>query len=642
MQWDESIRDSLQRVLPYVLWVLLALTTSILIAVIREPLSRVLRDAREQLNALRRRLLARSAISFGRKTHRFWLLRQFESARTVAGSLDHLAEVLPQVGRKSLERVIALQADLGKQLGILNGLGLRLPEPAREPPSMQPTVPLVRGSWWRLLVLALIAGITGAANSFLLNEFFQGVLTADALFPTALPDFRVSHVFAILIFMMEVAIGFALHHFAEDREDDTPARKLLAYAPWLVLVGLVCLEGWAYALLSYQIDIPERLNLSPASGLYTFARYFLAVFGAGLTLLLASLGYLLGKEFERLQAGSEARHRERILRLGWAFSQDADQVGRTERALERLRIAVQNFHLDLVHQFKREVEATSRSETLAGVIKDAIKETLESAAQVVGTLAWLDRIHGRDYRPVRTRAQAVADMGLLTASFGLLVAVSWVSVEYLAAFVRSVQRDRPSGEVFALVSGVVMTGFTLSAGSLAGQSLSETRYASGTRLLLPSSSGRRLLHTLSLVFLLAGAGGLAAVAIANHTLGPSMPLNFLFGLLHASLLVVLGAMADAAVMSSLHLLQLAGLYLYRGIASLGALLLWLARGLLALLDWIIRLIAVFGQLVVRPRPQVQFRAVDVSRGTVLPPELRTPGRRYTDKAYARVIRGKHA
>jgi hypothetical protein len=634
MQWDESIRDSLQRVLPYLLWVFLALTTSILVAVIREPLSRVLREAREQLNAVRRRLLTRSAIAFGRKTHRFWLLRQYESARTVAGSLDRLAEVIPHVGRKSLARVIALQADLRRELTLLDDRGLCRFDSAADAISRPPAAPLIRGSWWRLLVLGLIAGLTGAANSFLLNEFFQGVLTADALFPSAFPDFRVSHVFAVLIFMMEVAIGFALHHFAEDQEDDTPARKLLAFAPWLVLVGLVCLEGWAYALLSYQIDIPERLNLSPDSGLYTFARYFLAVFGAGLTLLLASLGYLLGKEFERLHAGTEARHREQLLRLGWNSSPDADQVGRAERALDRLRLAVQNFQLDLVHQFKREVEATSRSDSLAAVIQDAIKETLESAE--------LDRVRGRDHRLVRTRAQAAADMGLLTASFGLLVAVSWVSVEYLAAFVRSVQRDRPSGEVFALVSGVVMTGFALSAGSLAGQSLSATRYASGTRLLLPSSSGRRLLQTLAIVFLLAAAGGLAMIAIANHTLGSSMPLNFLFGLLHASLLVVLGAMADAAVISTLHLLQLGGLYLYRGIASLGALLLWLVRALLAILDWVIRLIAVFGQLVVRPRPPIRFHAVDVSRAAVLPPERRTPGRRYTDRAYARTVRGNHA
>jgi hypothetical protein len=641
MQWDDSIRDSLQRVLPYVLWVLLALTTSILIAVIREPLSRILRETRDQLNALRRRLLTRSALWFGRKTHRFWLRRQYESPHTVAGSLDHLAEVLPHIGRKSLARIIALQEDLRKQLSFMDGLGVRLPDSLGET-SMAPALPAVRGSWWKLLVLALIAGLTGAANSFLLNEFFQGVLTADALFPSAFPDFRVSHVFAILIFMMEVAIGFALHHFAEDREDETPARKLLAVAPWVVLVGLVCLEGWAYALLSYQIDIPERLNLSPASGLYTFARYFLAVFGAGLTLLLASLGYLLGEEFERLHAGSAARHHEQLLRLGRTFSQDPEQMGRTERALDRLRFAVHNFQLDLVHQFKREVDVISRSESLAAAIQDAVTETLESARQVGGLVVRLDRIQAQVRRPVRTRAQAAADMGLFTASFGLLVAVSWVSVEYLAAFVRSVQRDRPSAEVFAVVSGIVLTGFALSAGSLAGQSLSATRYASGTRLLLPSSSGRRLLYVLSLVFLLAAAGGLAAVAIANHTLGPSMPLNFLFGLLHACLLVVLGAMADAAVISTLHLLQLASLYLYLGIASLGALALWLARALLALLDWIIRLIAVFGQLVVRPRPPIQFRAVEVSRGTVLPPELRTPGRRYTDRAYARIVRGNHA
>nr|AUN36798.1 hypothetical protein [uncultured bacterium] len=641
MQWDESVRDSLLRVLPYVLWLLLALTTSILVGVVREPLSRVLREAREQLNTLRRRLLTRSAIVFGRKTYRFWLRRQYESSRTVAGSLDHLAEVLPHVGRKSLARVVALQAELRKQLGFLNGLELRISDPSDQSAGTA-TGPSVRGSWWRLLVVALIAGLTGAANSFLLNEFFQGVLTADPLFPSALPEFRVSHVFAILIFMMEVAIGFSLHHFAEEREDDSPARKLLAFAPWMVLVGLVCLEGWAYALLSYQIDIPERLNLSPASGLYTFARYFLAVFGAGLTLLLASLGYLLGREFERLQAGSAARHREQLLRLGRSFAQDPDQVSRTERALERLRVAVQNFHLDLVHQFKREIDSASRSDTLASTIQDAIAESLDSTRQMGSLLARLDRIQAQVYRPVRTRAQAAADMGLMTASLGLLVAVSWVSVEYLAAFVRSAQRDRPSGEVFALVSGLVLTGFTLATGNLAGQSVSATRYASGTRLLLPSSSGRRLLQALALVFFAAAAGGLATVAIANHTLGPSMPLNFLFGLLHAGLLVVLGAMADAAVISTLHLLQLSGLYVYRGVASLGGILLGLARMLLAVLDWAVRVIAVFGQLVVRPRPPIRFQAVDVSTATVLPPERRSPGRRYTDRAYpAHVVRGNH-
>ena len=52
MSWAESIRDSLQRIAPYVLWVVLALGTSILVAFIRDPLSRLLREAREQLRAL--------------------------------------------------------------------------------------------------------------------------------------------------------------------------------------------------------------------------------------------------------------------------------------------------------------------------------------------------------------------------------------------------------------------------------------------------------------------------------------------------------------------------------------------------------------------------------------------------------------
>jgi hypothetical protein len=624
MSWDESIRESLQRTAPYILWVVLALVTSIFAAIIRDPLSRLLREAREQLKTLRDRLLSRSVFALGRKSHRFWLARQREPARTVAGALERLADALPNVGKKSLGWVATLQADLQRQLGILEALGLQPPSHRTGPTDVTSTTPT--GSWWKLLLLASIAVLTGAANSFLLNEFFQGVLTSDPLFPSAFPDLHVSHIFAVLIFMMEVAIGFALHHFAEEHEDDSPARKLLGFAPWLVLVGLVCLEGWAYALLSYQIDIPERLNLSPNSGLYTFARYFLALFGAGLTLLLSSLGYLLGKEVDKLHAASETRNQQRLLkRYGWVISGGVDQVERTMRALAGLRAAAQGFQLDLVRQFKREVDATSSSESLQDAVGDTLAEILDSAG-------W----------PVRTRAQALADMSLFTAALSSLVAVSWVSVEYVAAFVRSVQGDRPSADLFGLAGGVVLTGFALSAGYVAGHALSDARYGSGVRFLPPGPNGRRLLQVAAVTLPLAACVGLVAVAIANRTLGPSVALNLLFGLLHAGILIILGAGADASIVNTLHLLQLAGMHLERGLVSLGALLLWLPRVILAVLDWLVRLVAVFGQLVVRPRRAVRYGVVEVSRGAPRPRELRTPARRFTDKAYQTVVRREHA
>jgi hypothetical protein len=220
--------------------------------------------------------------------------------------------------------------------------------------------------------------------------------------------------------------------------------------------------------------------------------------------------------------------------------------------------------------------------------------------------------------------------------------VSWVSVEYVAAFVRDLQGNRPAANLFALVSGVVMTGFALSAGYVAGHALSDTRYGSSAGILPPSSSGQRLLLVLAFAFLLSAAAALVAVAVANRTLGPATPLNVLFGVLHAGILAVLGAGADAALVNTLHLLHLLGLYLGRGIASVGALGLWVPSAILAVLDWVVRLVAVFGQLVVRPRPAVRFGVVEVSRGASLPRELRSPARRFTDKAYKPAVRDKHA
>jgi hypothetical protein len=640
MQWDDSIRDALQRSAPYLIWVFLVLVTSTLAAIIRDPLSRLLRESSDQLRALRRRLLSRSAVALGRRSHRFWLARQHEPARAVAGSLERLAEALPQVGRKSLARVTTLQTDLERQIGLLQALRLNRPSAPVTATNGEQSVPGPRGSWWRLLALAVIAGLTGLANSFLLNEFFQGVITSGALFPTAFPDFHVSHVFAVLIFMMEVAIGFALHYFAQDQEDQNVARGLLALAPWVVLIGLVCLEGWAYALLSYQIDIPERLNLSAGSGLYTFARYFLAVFGAGLTLLLTSLGYLLGRESERLRATAEARREERLLqRYGGAISQASDQVERTERALLHLRAAAQSFQLNLVHQFKQEIETAGSSSNLLAAVRDAMADVLDSARQVdVGSERWIDRFQSRERRPIRTRSQALADMCLFTAAMGLLVTVSWVSIEYVAGFIRSVQGNRASSEVFAIASGVLMTAFALSTGYMAREAWSGTRYGYGTRTLVPHSGSRRLLRILAVAFLSIAIGGLIAVALANRTLGPSTPLNLLFGLLHAGLLTILGAAADAAIVNTLHVLELLSVYLLGCLVGIQALVLQVLRALLVLLDWAVRLVAVFGQLVVRPRPKIRYGVAEVSDVGLPRETVQTPRRRITDRTYGRAVR----
>ena len=627
MQWDAILRDSLRPAAPYVVWLGLALATSILVAIIREPLARALREARHQLDLLRRRLVARSALSLGRRSRRFWLLQQYEPARTIAASLDRLAQALPSVGRKSLRRLTALENELRRQVGRLEALGLQVPLrltlPAEEP---APAV-VVNGSWSKLLLLVFISGLTGTANSFLLNEFFQGVITADPLFPTAFPDLHVSHVFAVLIFSMEVAIGFALHHFGEDQDDASAARKLLAMAPWVVLVGLLWLEGWAYALLSYQIDIPERLGLPATSGLYSFARYFLALFGAGLTLLLASLGYLLGKEVERIQAGAEFRRRERLLRReGWAVTAAAQQVERTERALERLHAGIASFHLNLVQQFKREVDPAGNSDELLTAIRDAMNSILESPNRVGGTLARaLKGLDPGERLPLRSRAQVIGDMTLSSAALLSLGAVSWLSEQYLAAFARSVQGERQSAELFGLLSGVLMTGFGVSAGYVAAH----------------ARRGSRHLSLLAVPLVIGAAGALTAVAIANHTLGSWLPLNTLFGLLHAGSLTLLGAVAGSAAVGGLHLLQLTGMSAERWIVRLVAFGLWSLQALAAMIEWVIRLVAVFGQLVVRPRPPVQVGVAEISPGRRLPRELLSPARRFTDKPYAAAAREKN-
>jgi hypothetical protein len=130
------------------------------------------------------------------------------------------------------------------------------------------------------------------------------------------------------------------------------------------------------------------------------------------------------------------------------------------------------------------------------------------------------------------------------------------------------------------------------------------------------------------------------LALANQPLGPAPALNVSFGAVHAGLLVLLGAVADAAMVNSLHALELLGLYLERLIVYLVGLILWLIRVLLIVIEWGVRLISVFGQLVVRPRPPVRVGVAEVIRG--VPREMRSPARRFADQTRAPANRGDHA
>src|SRR3954447_15987170 len=160
MHWDAILRDSLRPAAPYVVWLGLALATSILVAIIREPLTRALREARQQIDLLRLRFLARSTISLGRRARRFWLLREYEPARTVAASLDRLADALPLVGKRSLRRVIDLEKQLRCQIASLEKLGFEAPADLTADFSEQSSHPRATGSWWKLLTLLFISGLT--------------------------------------------------------------------------------------------------------------------------------------------------------------------------------------------------------------------------------------------------------------------------------------------------------------------------------------------------------------------------------------------------------------------------------------------------------------------------------------------------
>jgi hypothetical protein len=234
-----------------------------------------------------------------------------------------------------------------------------------------------------------------------------------------------------------------------------------------------------------------------------------------------------------------------------------------------------------------------------GAIRETMTTVLESPRRVGGALG-----RGLDWRRVkaplalRTRAQVVSDLSLSFLALVSLAALSWLTEQYVATLASAAGGDRHSAELLAPLSGVLLTGFGLSGGYVAAHAW---------------RGRRRLLQLLAIVLFLGSAAALTGIALTARPLGPWTLLNASFGLLHASGLALLGAAAESALVGSLQLLQLTSLCLERWLVRAVAAVLWLIQAVTALLEWLIRLISVFGQLVVRPRPPVLVGVAQVSR-----------------------------
>ncbi len=576
-------------------------------ALLQEQLSELLQGAARTLTTIALRLRFRTAAWVSRRMRRFWLARQYEPVRSITSAIDRLIKALPHTG--SAERIAAtrLRDSVVAQLQRLKTLGIQAQHDADPPAARTPSPdPPPSPTLLYVGVLIVLAVLVGAANSFLLKEFFQGFFPQRPVFPIALPDFQLAHVFALLIAVIELATGVALHHFASEEKAEANfnfTSRVLRLAPWIALAALVTLEAFAYSLLSAQIDLPRLLKIDAASGMYDLAKYFLAGLGIAMTMMLTALGHAISSTFARRKVARDAVERvNRRHTLAEALLESKEQLKAATDTLAELQLASATFEERGIGSFTLAFPSVTAARDLGGLVLGHVALVLGSAATIDGAVERLRLLTTTAERaPVRTRAQVIADLAVYSLGGVLLAAVAASTIVYLGGAVDRTAQQGSLTSYSGLVTASIVLGVLIASGFYMREMLNGARHATIGGELTRTDLSRRVGTTAVVSLVLIASAVLAGIAIRSAALGSSVALNLAFGLFHAAALTFLGSAIDSELVAIWHVTSLILPRLALLAIWVLVILLLVVAGVLRVFDWTLRVVAVFGALLLGRR-----------------------------------------
>jgi hypothetical protein len=435
------------------------------------------------------------------------------------------------------------------------------------------------------LLIVMISAF-GLLNAFLLHLFFRETIGSQRLLPYPLPDLQTSHALAGLFVFLEVSAGMVLHYLESDPERDSGAARIYRFVPWLVIVVLLFIEIVAYSVMSSSIDLPGKLNVPEASPFYAMLKYFLAGFGAALTLILSALGYTVWRAFGRYNAGRRERAAIKAFQdLEGSLEKIDERASEVERNLVRLREWPETFAATLSAAFGQGLGADTHRTSLAQFVHVQIQQILNRPEAA-----------SSEQPPIlRTRGQVLADLAL-----GTVTGIIWIAL--LALFAGSVMEHlimrRPTittGAATAIgwisASAVALFGFMLRGAPGTSRSSSE---ASSVVL---GAVARKAVTIVGIAGLVVSATIASILAVRMRMLGADQLLNASFGALLVLSLAAASFLFHAFALSMVrvaHALYRLGLDLLARFL-VGALM--VIRLVLFVLRQVLRLIAVPGDWV---------------------------------------------
>ena len=590
-------------VLQWALWALAIIVGALIVSFLVPPLVGILRDMRDALSRMRRMVAAWAREIAVPLWDNFWHRRERDPREPVLAGLNRINLAAQNLGVEQVTSLRQLDESLESHVRLLSRA--ITPEAVSDTDHERMTRALVSGGILKLLFLGLISVAVGLTNAALLNVFFREFLGTRSPIPTLFPELQIGHVIAALLFLLELSTGVLIYWFGPDAHDDVGDMKVqhrsaphrVYYAgAWGGFVFFALVELVAYAVLSDRLSIPQQLQIPVTSVMYPLMRYFFATFGLALTILLSALGHELAETFAQRKRASVERSFLRAMEK--RDESIVRNVQRVRQAMQAITELAGGLPKAVATSFQNELQLQqpfpgAPVALYGGTVKVLASTDPSSSSFSVGGL------RPPELPPIRDRAQIVGDLAINLTLLAVLGVVTWLTSGEIVRWLTT--ESSPVPFAMAQATGLFVPAGAIALGFAARNGLAKLRYASLVEQALIEPRAKRVYGLL----VAAGAVGvcvlLGTLTFEVGVLGQGLFLNVLLGLTQGAVLVGLGGFLDGALVS----LSDAVLLLWIGVVQVFALLLegvaHIISALLLVLEFLLRLIAVPGDVLRSPR-----------------------------------------
>jgi hypothetical protein len=452
-----------------------------------------------------------------------------------------------------------------------------------------------------LITLALLSVVMGLVNASLLGIFFVEVIGPESIFKYPLPNIPRGYVLAGLMFIIEVASGWAIFRSGvraqRAQERRGAGASFFRAAPWVLLFALAIVEVAAYSLLSQRVELARRLGVEPSSPMYGLAQYFLAFLGLGLTLLLAYLGHAIAEGLDERRRSKIARDLVRAIKRGKSTA--VQQAERLKELLGRCVEVARGMPVSVPEEFQRGLGTQVEKEAALQTARRAIVAAVASAEPDEARRSLLESSETPQYIRVRSESQVWADLFFNILFLAILVTVFVLTSVEALDYLGSGPVAAPAVVVWAIA--LALPSAIVGMAAVAWNVLRGLRFASPATAALPERRGRVVLGWVLVVALVVSDLLLAGELAASAGPGRSAVLFGLLGVLQGIALVAFTGWLDRGLLACAHGIYLTGL----GVVELSAFLVagfaLLVEAMAYVTRFLIRMIAIPGDMI-RRRP----------------------------------------